>query len=270
MRLSAEPEHATMQRREFNKTLIAAAVAGTLSKRLAAQQPLRVNGTRLNQHLTDLGQFGRNPQGGVSRVAYSDFDKQARAKVMEWMRAAKLEPTIDFGGNIIGRRAGKNPSLKPIVFGSHVDSVPGGGNYDGQVGSTGAIEVAQTLAERGVQLNHPIELAIWTNEEGGLYGSRAVSGQLTAAELKNVAKSGKTVEEGIRFIGGDPTKLDQVKRKKGDIAGYLELHIEQGGILDANKINIGIVQGIVGLKPWDMTVTGFANHAGTTPMDQRH
>jgi N-carbamoyl-L-amino-acid hydrolase len=126
------------------------------------------------------------------------------------------------------------------------------------------------LAEQGITTRHPLEVTVWQNEEGGLYGSRAVSGQLTPPELKNVARSGKTIEEGIAVLGGDPSKLDQVKRKRGDIAGYLELHIEQGGILEKNKQDIGIVEGIVGIKQWDVTVTGFANHAGTTPMDQRH
>jgi N-carbamoyl-L-amino-acid hydrolase len=189
---------------------------------------------------------------------------------MDWMRAAKLEPSIDLAGNIIGRRAGREPSLKPILFGSHVDSVPEGGNFDGNVGSAGAIEVAQTFAEKGITTRHPLEVTVWQNEEGGLYGSRAVSGQLAPGELKNVARSGKTIEDGIAFLGGDPSKLDHVKRKRGDIAGYLELHIEQGGILEKNNEKIGIVEGIVGIKQWDVTVTGFANHAGTTPMDQRH
>src|SRR5947207_6820023 len=250
--------------------VVGGVAARSLPRALMPQPAPRVNGTRLNQHLSDLSVFGRNPQGGVSRVAYSDADKQARAAVMDWMRAAKLEPSVDFAGNIIGRRAGQDASLKPLVFGSHIDSVPEGGNYDGQVGSTGAIEVAQTLAERGITTRHPIEVAIWTNEEVGLDGSRAVSGQVTAAELKNVARSGKTVEPGIAILGGDPVKLDKAKRKRGDIAGYLELHIEQGGILDATKLDIGIVEGIVGIRQWDVTVTGFANHAGTTPMDQRH
>jgi N-carbamoyl-L-amino-acid hydrolase len=138
------------------------------------------------------------------------------------------------------------------------------------VGSTSAIEVAQTLAEHNVTTRHPLEVAIWQNEEGGLYGSRALSGQLLAAELKNVSSSGKTVEQGIAFLGGDPSKLDQVKRRKGDIAAYFELHIEQGGTLDVGKVDIGVVEGIVGIKQWEVTVTGFANHAGTTPMDQRH
>jgi N-carbamoyl-L-amino-acid hydrolase len=261
-----------MNRRDFNSMLIGGLAAASWPRWRLESQPasLRVNGTRLNEHLTALSQFGRNPQGGVTRLAYSDADKQARAVVMDWMRAAKLEPSIDLAGNIIGRRAGRDASLKPILFGSHVDSVPEGGNYDGNVGSAGAIEVAQTLAEQGIVTRHPLEVTVWQNEEGGLYGSRAVSGQLTAPELKNVARSGKTIQDGIAFLGGDPTKLDQAKRKRGDIAGYFELHIEQGGILDANKLKIGIVEGIVGIKQWDVTVTGFANHAGTTPMDQRH
>jgi N-carbamoyl-L-amino-acid hydrolase len=261
-----------MNRRDFNSMLIGGLAAASWPRRRLGSQPAppRVNGARLNDHLTVLSQFGRNPQGGVTRLAYSDADKQARAVVMDWMRAAKLEPSIDLAGNIIGRRAGRDASLKPILFGSHVDSVPEGGNYDGNVGSAGAIEVAQTLAEQEIVTRHPLEVVVWQNEEGGLYGSRAVSGQLVPTELKNVARSGKTIEDGIAFLGGDPAKLAQMKRKRGDIAGYFELHIEQGGILEANKLKIGIVEGIVGIKQWDVTVTGFANHAGTTPMDQRH
>jgi N-carbamoyl-L-amino-acid hydrolase len=261
-----------MNRRDFNSIIVSGLAASVVSPRWPEllQADVRVNGDRVNAHLTALAEFGKNPQGGVSRVAYSDADRAARAVVMDWMRAAKLEPSVDYAGNIIGRRAGTDPSLKPIVFGSHIDSVPEGGNYDGDVGSMSAIEVAQTLAEHNLTTRHPLEVAIWQNEEGGLYGSRALSGQLVAAELKNVSSSGKTVEQGITFLGGDPTKLDQVKRRKGDIAAYFELHIEQGGILDAAKIDIGVVEGIVGIKQWEVTVTGFANHAGTTPMDQRH
>ena len=261
-----------MNRRDFNSLVAGGLAAGVLSPRWRAilQTDVRVNGDRVNAHLTALAEFGKNPQGGVSRVAYGDADRAARTVVMDWMRAAKLEPKVDFAGNIIGRRPGTDASLKPIVFGSHIDSVPEGGNYDGDVGSMSAIEVAQTLAEHNISTRHPLEVAIWENEEGGLYGSRALSGQLVGSELKNISSSGKTIEQGISLLGGDPTKLDQVKRRKGDIAAYFELHIEQGGILDANKTDIGVVEGIVGIKQWEVTVTGFANHAGTTPMDQRH
>ena len=260
-----------MNRRDFNSIVIGGLAASAVPRRWTVPQPdLRVNGDRINAHLSALAEFGKNPQGGVSRVAYSDADLAARAAVIEWMRAAKLEPTIDFAGNIIGRRAGTSASLKPLLFGSHIDSVPGGGNYDGDVGTLSAIEVAQTLAEHNVTTRHPLEIVCWQNEEGGLIGSRAVSGQVTATELKTVSNSGKTIEQGIAFIGGDVAKLPQVKRQKGDIAGYFELHIEQGGTLEADKINIGVVEGIVGIKQWEVTVTGFANHAGTTPMNQRH
>jgi len=261
-----------MNRRDFNSIIAGGLAATVVSPRWARllQADVHVNGDRVNAHLAALAEFGKNPQGGVSRVAYSDADRAARAVVMDWMRAAKLTPTVDYAGNIIGRRAGSDASLKPIVFGSHIDSVPEGGNYDGDVGSTSAIEVAQTLAEHNLTTRHPLEVAIWQNEEGGLYGSRALSGQLVASELKNVSSSGKTIEQGISFLGGDPAKIDQVKRRKGDIAAYFELHIEQGGILDAAKVDIGVVEGIVGIKQWEVIVTGFANHAGTTPMDQRH
>src|SRR5438093_3147813 len=190
-----------MNRRDFNRVMLGGLTAAAMPRLNRFREPaLRVNGVRVNQHLADLSQFGRNPQGGVSRLAYSDADKQARTVVTEWMRAAKLEPTIDYAANIVGRRAGQSASLKPLVFGSHIDSVPEGGNYDGDVGSMSAIEVAQTLAEHGVVTRHPLQVAIWTNEEGGLNGSRAVSGQLTAEELKNVSRSGKTIEEGIKLL----------------------------------------------------------------------
>ncbi len=249
-----------------------AAGALALQQGLSAPQlKLRVNGARLNSHLKALSEFGKNPQGGVSRVAYSEADRRGREYVMGLMRAAKLDVSIDAAGNIIGRRAAanNNDALTPILFGSHIDSVPEGGNYDGDVGSLGAIEVAQTLAENNVMLRRPIEVVVFQNEEGGLIGSRAMDGELSEKELDLVSRSGKTIREGIRFIGGDPAKLSTVKRSKGSIAAYLELHIEQGGILEAEKIDIGIVEGIVGINWWDVTIEGFANHAGTTAMNNR-
>lgn len=269
-----------MNRREFNTLLAGGLAAATVPRfawprrgmrRGSGGAPIAVNGARINEHIAALSQFGKNPQGGVTRLAYSDADRQARAAVTEWMRAARLDPAIDYAGNIIGRRPGSDASLKPLLFGSHVDSVPEGGNYDGDVGTLSAIEVAQTLAEQGITTRHPLEVTVWQNEEGGLIGSRAVSGQLESPpRLDLVANSGKTIADGIAFLGGDPSKLDRVRRTRGDIAGYLELHIEQGGTLEATRTDIGIVEGIVGIDQWEVTVSGFANHAGTTPMNQRH
>jgi N-carbamoyl-L-amino-acid hydrolase len=234
-----------------------------------SRQQLRVNGQRVNDHLRELSEFGKNPQGGVSRMAYTDADLKGREYAMRLMREAKLEVGIDVAGNIIGRRAGSDPGLKPLMIGSHIDSVPEGGNYDGDVGSMGAIEVAQTLAEKGVTLRHPLEVIIFQNEEGGTIGSHAIAKGLTEKELALVTNSRKTIREGIKFIGGDPDRLSTVIRKPGDIAAYLELHIEQGGILHSEKIDIGVVEGIVGINWWDVTIEGFANHAGTTPMKGR-
>jgi N-carbamoyl-L-amino-acid hydrolase len=231
------------------------------------QQLLRVNADRIMTHIRGLAEFGTNPQGGVSRVAYSDADKQGREYVIGLMKDARLDVTIDAAGNLIGRRAGSVPKLPPLILGSHIDTVPEGGNYDGVVGSLGAIEVAQTLGEKNMTLRHPLEVVIFQNEEGGLIGSRAMNGELTEKELDLVSRSGKTIREGIKFIGGDPSKLSEVKRER--IGAYLELHIEQGGILEAEKINIGVVEGIVGINWWDVTIEGFANHAGTTAMNNR-
>jgi beta-ureidopropionase / N-carbamoyl-L-amino-acid hydrolase len=252
-------------RREFTYGL--ALSVGALSLRLPFQTPMRVNGERIMAHIKGLAEFGTNPQGGVSRVAYSDADKQGREYVLGLMKDARLDVTIDAAGNIIGRRAGSVPKLPPLLIGSHIDTVPEGGNYDGVVGSMGAIEVAQTLAENKITLRHPLEVVIFQNEEGGLIGSRAMSGELTEKELDLVSRSGKTIREGIKFIGGDPTKLKEVRRER--IGAYLELHIEQGNTLDTEKINIGVVEGIVGINWWDVTIEGFANHAGTTAMNNR-
>lgn len=256
----------TITRRLFNKSLLMAGAAAWLPS--FPQTQLRVNGQRLNATITALSEFGKNPEGGVSRVAYSEADLKGRAYVVQLMRRAQLEVSIDAAANIIGRRAGKE-NLPPILFGSHVDSVPQGGNYDGVVGSLGAIEVAQTLADNKVTTRHPFELVIFQNEEGGLIGSRALDGELTERELALVSRSGKTIREGIAYLGGDPTLLESVRRKRGDIAAYLELHIEQGGTLEAEKVDIGVVEGIVGINWWDVTVEGFANHAGTTAMNNR-
>lgn len=258
-----------MNRREFNLAFAGAGIAKILPV-VQSLPKLRVNGQRLNQRLAELGEFGKTTEGGTNRVAYTETDLQARAFTMKLMREAGLEVHIDAAGNLIGRRAGLDASLPPLAIGSHIDSVPQGGRYDGQVGSMGAIEVAQTLSDNKLTPRHPLEVIIFSNEEGGTYGSHAMAHGLTEKQLGLSTNSGKTVGEGIKFIGGDPNKLAQPLRKRGDLAAYLELHIEQGGILEAEKINIGVVEGIVGISQWEVAVEGFANHAGTTPMNQRH
>ena len=231
--------------------------------------PPKVNQERLSSSLMKLSTFGKNSTGGSDRVAYSRHDIEARVFVKELMKNAGLEVSVDFAGNIIGKKAGKNPDLKPIAFGSHIDEVPNGGDYDGPVGSMGAIEVIQTLHENGIVTDHPLEVIIFTNEEGGVIGSRALAGQLSQEALSTVSSSGLTQSEGIKALGGDPNRIGEVKRNPGDLAAFLELHIEQGANLDREKLNIGVVEGIVAIEWWEFTYTGFANHAGTTPMNMR-
>jgi N-carbamoyl-L-amino-acid hydrolase len=257
-----------MNRREFTGTVLGAFGALALPFDLEGSPRLRVNGKRVMEQLFALGEFGKNPEGGVSRVAYSEADRQGREYVLGLMRAAGLDVSVDPAGNLIGRRAGRR-DLPSIAFGSHIDSVPKGGNYDGPVGSLAAVEVAHALREQNIRTRHPLEVIIFQNEEGGLYGSRALSGEIPARELELTSHSGKTVREGIRFIGGDPDRLAEARRRPGDLAAFLELHIEQGGVLEAERVDIGVVQGIVGIGWWDVTWEGLANHAGTTPMDQR-
>ena len=233
------------------------------------QAPL-ADSERVQQHLSELARFGANPDGGVSRVAFSDADVAGRGYVRRLMEAAGLEVRIDAAGNLIGRRVGGDRKLPAIVVGSHTDSVPHGGNYDGDVGVMGGIEVAQLLYERRMPLRHTLEVVDFTDEEGGLVGSRAMAGHLEGATLDLVNASGRSVREGVRLLGGDPDAIGHARRAPEQITAYLELHIEQGGTLERTHTDIGVVEGIVGIHWWEATVTGVANHAGTTPMDQRH
>ncbi len=270
-----------MNRREFTASMAAGAAASMAAGAAAFALPTRsmlafappgplVNGQRLNSHLAPARRIRAQSQGGVTRLAYTPEDRAGREYVMKLMRDAQLEVSTDAAANIIGRRAGSDISLKPILMGSHIDSVGEGGNYDGDVGSLGAIEVAQTLAEQRVALRHPLEVVVWQNEEGGLWGSHAATAELKPEELETVSQSGKTIRDGIRFLGGNPDDLARTRRQQGDVRAYLELHIEQGPILDRMGLDIGVVEGIVEVRRWEITIDGVANHAGTTDMGSRH
>ncbi|HEY7099013.1 MAG TPA: Zn-dependent hydrolase [Terriglobales bacterium] len=233
----------------------------------------RVDAGRLQRTLEELSVFGRPAGGtfadGVSRFAYSDADIEGRKYAMQLLRDAGLAPRVDAAGNIFGRREGKDRTLKPILFGSHIDSVPSGGNFDGQLGSMAAAEVVRTLKERGIISQHPLEVVFWANEEGGTVGSKAVLEGLPSSELNRVI-NGIRIEDGIRKIGGDPTRLEEARMATGLFHCYLELHIEQGGNLDKAGIPVGVVEGIVSIDEYEVEIRGFANHAGTTPMPERH
>jgi beta-ureidopropionase / N-carbamoyl-L-amino-acid hydrolase len=275
-----------MDRRAFNRTL-AGALAGAAAATARAlpldatgplrgpawlldgTQPLRIDGSRLNGWLATLSGYGRNDLGGVTRPSYTEADLAARAWVRELMEAGGLDVSIDTAGNIVGRRDGSESELLPLSTGSHIDSVPEGGRYDGNVGALAAIEVATTLHQTGTRLRHPLEVLIFQNEENGKVGSKALAGADPATYLDFVTNSGLTVREGIERIGGNAARVRDAARAPGSLAAFVELHIEQGGALEAANIPIGVVEGIVGIRRWNVEVTGFANHAGTTPMDRR-
>jgi N-carbamoyl-L-amino-acid hydrolase len=266
-----------MDRRDFSRLAGSALAAmalptpppGLAFVRARHAPELRVDGDRLNARLSELARFGARDAGGIDRVAFSDADLEARAWVAELMRGAGLDVSVDVAGNLWGRRPGTEPALEPLVLGSHIDSVPDGGNYDGQVGSMGAVEVAWTLADTGRATRHPVHFVIFPNEEGGKTGSRALAGKVRPEELDIVTASGFTIGDGLRRIGGDPDRLAEAARPAGSVAAFLELHVEQGAELERLGIDIGVVEGIVGIMRWNVTVDGMANHAGTTPMDQR-
>jgi N-carbamoyl-L-amino-acid hydrolase len=266
-------------RREFLTSLAAATLGPALLRRPAFPAPLpaRVDAAALRQRIEVLSQFGRPPGGtfadGVSRVAYSDADVAGRRYVTDLMRAAALDPRVDAAGNIFGRRAGTDASLPPILFGSHIDSVPSGGNFDGDLGSLAALGALEALAAANLQTRHPLEMVVWSAEEGvafgrGLNGSRIVAGDLKPGDMDQVW-NGMTRTEAIRRIGGDPGRIAEAVRPRGAHHCYLELHIEQGGTLERDGIPVGVVEGIVAIDRHEVTITGFANHAGTTPMPDR-
>lgn len=240
-----------------------------LASFISGYSQVTVNQDRLEQRIFDLAKFGLQENGETERVAFSDANIEVNKWVISELTKMGLETHTDFAGNIVATRSGTKKNMKPIVFGSHIDRVPNGGNYDGCVGSMAALEVIQTLNENNIKTKHPFQVVIFSNEEGGVMGSRAIAGHLGKTALGVRNSTGYSMGEGIMRLGGDTTRIAEVARKEGDVAAFLELHIEQGGTLEKENIEIGVVEGIVGLKWWDVEFTGFANHAGTTPMDAR-
>ena len=266
-------------RRAFLRGMSAAALGISVGVDLRAQTPsVRADARRLRERIEKLSAFGRPAGGtfadGVTRVAYSDADVEGRRFVMAEMKAAGLQPRIDPAGNIFARREGTGPELPPILFGSHIDSVPDGGNFDGDLGSLGALAVLEALDAAGLRTRHPLEMVIWAHEEGFAFGrglacSRIVAGLVTGADMDAVWNGVKRADA-IRKIGGDPDRIFDARRPKGSHHCYLELHIEQGGTLERAGIPVGVVEGIVAIDRYEAVITGFANHAGTTPIAERH
>jgi N-carbamoyl-L-amino-acid hydrolase len=232
---------------------------------------LRINGPRLWDSLMELAQIGATAKGGVCRLTLTDLDKQGRDLVSRWAKDAGMTITIDKIGNGFLRRPGRNNSLPPVMTGSHIDTQPTGGKFDGNYGVLAGIEVVRTLNDAGIQTEAPIEVAWWTNEEGSRFvpvmmGSGVFAKAFTLEHAYAATDTeGKTVKAELERIGyiGDEEPGDH------PIGSYFETHIEQGPVLEDNAKTIGVVTGVLGIRWYDCVVTGMEAHAGPTPMALR-
>jgi N-carbamoyl-L-amino-acid hydrolase len=232
---------------------------------------MRINRKRLEESMEALGRVGATAKGGLNRVALTDDDRRGRDLLVEWMRQAGLAVTVDQMGNIFGQRAGSD-GVAPVLMGSHADSVPTGGKYDGQLGVLCALEAIRTLNDRKVATRHPVAMAIFTNEEGARFqpamiGSGVMAGKIPLEDAYNArdrdgVRLGDELER-IGYLGSEPC----VPRP---LRAYLELHIEQGPILEEQHLSVGVVEGIVAISWSRLTLTGVQDHAGPTPMRIRH
>ncbi|MDF2065325.1 Zn-dependent hydrolase [Bacillus sp. Cr_A10] len=231
------------------------------------------NQARIEEHIKQLSQFTATPGAGVTRLTYSKEDQDARKYIIKKMTEYGLIVSEDGFGNIFGKLEGNQPDAPSIIVGSHFDSVPNGGAYDGAAGVVVGLEVAALFQETGCKPAYPLEIIALVEEEGsrfggGLMGSRGMMGLLTNEEFKSLAdKDGILAEDAMMSIGLDPSN-DKIRDPK-TIKAFLELHIEQGPILEEKNIPIGIVEAIVGLTQLEVTIQGQAGHAGTTPMERR-
>ena len=238
---------------------------------MAAIENIRINGVRLWGSLMELAKIGATDKGGVRRLALTDLDRQGRDLVAGWCRDAGMAVTVDKVGNIFARRPGTDPARGPVMSGSHIDTQPSGGRFDGNYGVLAALEVVRTLNDQGLQTAAPVEVAIWTNEEGTRFqpvmmGSGVFAGVFDLADV--LARKDL---EGLS-VGAELTRIGYA----GDIAcggrpvgAYFEAHIEQGPVLEDTRNTIGVVTGVMGLRWYDVVVTGQDSHAGPTPMHLR-
>jgi len=233
---------------------------------------LRINGERLSARIARLGQVGAIAGGGVARLALTDADREGRDLVTAWMRELGLAVTVDAIGNVVGVRRGREDG-PPVMTGSHIDTVRTGGRYDGNLGVLAGLEVMATLDDAGIVTRRPLAVAFFTNEEGSRFqpdmmGSLVYVGQLPLERaLATVGIDGSTVGENLERIGyAGPAAVGRANR----VHAYVELHVEQGPVLEAEGFTIGAVEGVQGISWTEFTLAGQSNHAGTTPMRMRH
>ena len=233
-----------------------------------------INPSRLQQHFESMSEIGKIGETGTNRPAHSPDEKKAFELATSWMQDAGMKTHIDNFGNLIGRLEGKNPDLPLLMVGSHLDSQPYGGRFDGVAGVLCAIEAVKTLTENNIQHERSIEVISFADEEGwrfnkGLFGSKGILGRLDADDVERKDKDGISRKQALIDFGCDVTKFKESEYKPGSIFCFLELHIEQGPILDISNKPIGVVSGISGPLWWTVKLKGLAGHTGSVPMQLR-
>jgi allantoate deiminase len=234
-----------------------------------------IDGDRLWRRISDLGEIGKQEEGGVTRLSFTDEERAAKDKVVSYMEEAGLSVREDAAGNLFGRREGRAPEAPTVLIGSHVDSVYNGGNFDGPLGVLAGIEVLHAMEEKGIETGHPVEVVAFTDEEGarfsfGMIGSRALAGRLAPEDLaKHEDSDGVSIAGAMRAYGLDPEQIGEAARPEGSVKAYVELHIEQGRVLENEGLPAGVVTGIAGPVWLRFSIEGETGHAGATPMSLR-
>src|SRR5512133_1855749 len=230
---------------------------------------------RIQDDLNALSQIGATPDGGVTRLAWTRPEREAHDLAGRWMREAGLDVWVDSVGNSFGRRKGLDDALPAIAIGSHLDSVNNGGNLDGTLGFVGGLETVRSLNESDATTHHPVVLAIFAGEEAVRFadtcmGSKLLTGIMNRAQLDKLKdKEGVTAAGAMRSTGFDPDRIGEARWEQGQIAAYMELHIEQGTVLERLGKQIGVVTSIAAATRYRVVLSGSADHSGATPMGAR-
>ncbi len=233
---------------------------------------MQSNVDRIENDIINLAKFSSSKFRGTTRFSYSNEDKVARKYLTELMKNLGMKVEIDGIGNIRAKYFDNNENRPSVMIGSHIDTVANGGKFDGVLGVVAALEVVRVVKENGVRLKHPIEVVIFAEEEGSnfgitLFGSKTLVGLNSLENIKSISNDlGITSYQIIKEFGLYPDRVDECKLRKGDVKAMLELHVEQGGVLESEKISVGIVEAIAGMRTYKISLKGVSNHAGTTPM----
>ncbi len=235
---------------------------------------LRVNFERLKNNINELAQIGKLEDGGIYRMAFTPEENQGREWLIEKLQKEEISTELDGALNIIGKLSDESNVMNPsVVIGSHIDTVPNAGALDGALGVLIGMECLTRIKEEGIKTDFPLELVAFSDEEGrfgGMFGSRAFSGQINPGIIEQSQDlSGNTLFDALKLLNHDPYLALEASRKRSSIQYYLELHIEQGPVLDTENLSVGVVTDITGLFKWQVRLSGVANHAGTTPMELR-